>query len=171
MLALLAVLMSAAPITDSTRCTWEGRLPARLDTVRPVARTAEGTRLLELLRIGNKHERQMAARALGALGDTSAVAALIVASRDTNAHVALEAVWALGRLPDRRTETPLQEALGSANVHIQQAAACGLGRSGGTGSRAALRRLQRSPNPFVSSAATWALSQIASSAPARVQQP
>lgn len=166
MLSLLALLLSAPQIADTTRCTWEGRLPARLESVRSVDRSEESARLQALLRTGTKHERQLAARSLGALGDTSAVTALIFASRDTNSHVALEAVWALGRLPDRRTELPLREALASSDVHIQQAAACGLGRSGGAGSLVVLRPLQGSTNQYVASAANWAIAQITVSGPA-----
>jgi HEAT repeat protein len=145
---------------DTTRCTWEGRLPDRGAVTASVESPAEVARLTAILRSGTKNERQSAARALGALGDNSAIPSLIAAAALPEKHVASQAVWALGRLRGPVVEQALITALASSDHHIQQAAACGLGRVGSSGAVTPLKAMLKSANQFVASAAAWSINRI-----------
>ena len=159
----LAMLLLLSGPADTTRCTWEGRLPERGAYQPTVSRPSQVVRLTRAFRTGSKNDRLLAVRALGAIGDVGAMPLLIEAAADTNKHVALEAVWALGRMRDNRAAPVLLRSLHSPSPEMQQAAACGLGRRGDPDILPVLTELLSSPNVFVASAAEWSIRQIRSS--------
>jgi HEAT repeat protein len=71
--------------------------------------------------------RQLAANALGRLGDPRAVNPLLKALKDYNLIVRAEAAYALGNLGDLRATEPLTEALEDRDQIVRRAAAKALG--------------------------------------------
>jgi HEAT repeat protein len=156
----LALAVTLLLPSDTARCTWEGRLPERIESQPAVSRPNQVARLTRTFRNGSKNDRLLAVRWLGAIGDRAGMPVLIEAVSDTSKHIALEAVWALGRIPDNRVPSLLMTALKRPDEQIQQAAACGLGRTAGAEVLPELRRLLRSSNVFVVSAARWSIARI-----------
>lgn len=154
------LFLTAIGAADTSRCTWEGRLPDRGHFTVVVSQPGQVNRLTSMFRGGSKHDRQMAMRALGQLGDPAAIPVLAEGSADSSKHVASEAAWALGRISDRRVAPLLLTALKSTDQHVLQAAACGLGRTAGTQAIVPLQELLRSSDPFVAEAARWSIERI-----------
>ena len=82
--------------------------------------------LIELLTNEEPTVRASAAEVLGALGDASAIDALIQALGDADARVRLSATHALGRIKHSRSATTLARALEDQDNKVAAAAATGL---------------------------------------------
>lgn len=106
----------------------------------PYQRTA--TALCKLLKTGDEVDRCYAARALGILGDKSAVAPLIDCLRDEDIDVCVDAAEALGRINDLRALPSLIESLeNDSSGEVCTAVAESLGRLGCDQAEKALTRI------------------------------
>ena len=91
--------------------------------------------------------REEAARALGRIGLTEAVTALVRALRDPQSSIRPEAARALGQIGDPRAVPALIEGLASASTEVQDACAHALGAIGGREPVRHLRRLLDGAHP------------------------
>lgn len=74
--------------------------------------------------------RQLAAAALGEIGEMRALPALIVALEDTSSAVKISAALALGKLNDARAADSLETALGDSSAGVRSAALEAIGMLG-----------------------------------------
>ena len=106
----------------------------------PYQRTTEALRIL--LTTGDEVDRCYAARALGILGDKSAVEPLIDCLRDEDIDVCVDAVEALGRIGDLSATPSIIESLeNDSSGEVCTAAAISLGQLGSEEAIDALKRV------------------------------
>lgn len=104
--------------------------------------------------------RKNAAWALGAMGNTEAVTALIEALKDSDAGVREQVAWALGAIGDRRAVDGLIGALGDSAPGVRKQAAWALGAIGDNRAVTALTRGLKDPDAGVRKQSAWALGAI-----------
>ena len=85
--------------------------------------------LIQILKDGSANVREVAAKALGKIGEP-AVKPLINALKDEDEDVVREAVCALGKIGDARAVEPLIQALKHENEYVIREAVCALGKIG-----------------------------------------
>ncbi|MEK8018463.1 MAG: HEAT repeat domain-containing protein [Candidatus Parabeggiatoa sp.] len=89
--------------------------------------------LCHLTSTGDEADRCYASRALGALGDTSAIPALVQCLRDEDLDVSIDAAEALGRIGNPSAIPPLLDSLThDPNGEVKTAVVKALGQIGGT---------------------------------------
>ena len=142
-------------------CDWEGWLPPAAGRIRyrsahPLTAAAESV-LRAQLSSANEHQRDAAARALGAGRDSATVSALMARAREGNQIVRDGALRSLGRIGSLRAEGVLIEALNDTSKHIRQAAAWSLGQLESRGASSALLRATHDPEEQIRAEAAWAL--------------
>jgi HEAT repeat protein len=104
--------------------------------------------------------RKNAAWALGAMGNTEAVTALIEALKDTDAGVREQVAWALGAIGDRRAVDGLIGALGDSAPGVRKQAAWALGSIGDNRAVPALTKSLKDSDAGVRKQSAWALGAI-----------
>ena len=104
--------------------------------------------------------RKNAAWALGAIGNSEAVTALIEALKDTDAGVREQVAWALGAIGDRRAVDGLVGALADSVAGVRKQAAWALGAIGDNRAVAGLMKALKDADAGVRKQAAWALGAI-----------
>ena len=108
--------------------------------------------------------RRQAARALGRMGDTAAVPALIKALKDADAGVRADAARALGHLKRAQAVPGLIQALADPAINVRINAAYALGEIKDGRAAAALLKALTSPSWHVRDQAAWALRELGDAA-------
>jgi HEAT repeat protein len=104
---------------------WEAKLLSAINNRREVGTLADSTGGMDRFPV-----REQAARALGLIGDRSAVPYLIAALEDPEFRVGVEAARALGRLGDDRAVDPLATLLNSSDTELRETAVIALAQLG-----------------------------------------
>ena len=168
---LVAMLDDGSPV-DAAVCgnrTWRHRGVGAEDATSPGEQAASalvaiGTPAYEPLKrtLGGPAwiARKNAAWALGAIGNTEAVTALIEALKDTDAGVREQVAWALGAIGDRRAVDGLIGALNDTAAGVRKQAAWALGALGDSRAVTALTKTLKDPDAGVRRQSAWALGSI-----------
>ncbi len=122
--------------------------------------------LIELLEGGKR--RAFAAKALGKIGDSSAVAALIMALEDNDWAVVRESIVALGEIKDKRAVPVLIDALEFGDSAGKNYAIQSLCVIGDTSAVPALIKALGDEESNIRSEASWALGEIGEKNPGSV---
>jgi HEAT repeat protein len=168
---LVAMLDDGSPV-DAAVCgnrTWRHRGVGAQDATSPGEQAASalvaiGTPAYEPLKktLGGPAwiARKNAAWALGAMGNSEAVTALIEALKDTDAGVREQVAWALGSIGDRRAVDGLIGALADSAPGVRRQAAWALGSIGDNRAVTALTKSLKDADAGVRRQAAWALGSI-----------
>jgi len=132
-----------------------------LTNMPPGDRATAVPQLITLLGDPDEWVRMAAARALGEVRDSRALAKLVATLADDEWRVRELAVWALSEMKDARAVTALCNVLLSdTRVEVRRGAAEALGEIQSAAALPALRQALNDHEPGVSAKAAWAISEI-----------
>ena len=132
-----------------------------LTNMAPGERASVVPQLVTLLGDSDDWVRMAAARALGEVHDSRALAKLVATLADDNWRVRELAVWALSEMKDARAVNALCSVLLSdARVEVRRGAAEALGEIASAQAIPTLKQALNDPDASVSAKAAWAISEI-----------